>query len=710
MRIAVLPPFPDGSSTAIENYLQIQAVRQLLDEHELVRVNAATEESFDVYICLGDRFLSDGFWDRWILGEPKKVIALGVAVDPTLTWDARATEKLRAVAKKGAICAVDEVSFKKIKEAVANGVCLGGSPALFSSCSPLQSHGAVRIFQPTVFDPAFRGKHFSILRRLSRRFFRRLNHKERALLMIHAPAEFEMGALAGSHTLFEPLHPQMHAKAIASAYALYGFHSTALMTAVANGVPAVLLGNEPIARNAVQSAGIPFLELTPNTDPAELEHRCEEIVRKYPWETVKDKSGVLRANLIAKLKELGLRPRETKRRSGKLADAKQDSALHFATLVDKEELATFVGLHENLAECAGTEVHHHVLALDRASEVALQKVYSGRNVHLYRPSEIWKERDITALLAPLRIRRSLLKPRFLSMLLTKCKGPVIGVDANLWFYQSPADLLKEMDGGHSLFFPRWSDAMTEPEAPSLYDTSLVVTSPGGEGLLDWWSSVALAAAKRVPASALPPENGFLGRAPILFPGARIYRAADQNIRREAFHSLGIQPGLWDGDPIRIGDGRSALSLRWSEQDAYGYLGVKGVWDQISHLYSELPRLAPGGVLREAVLRQQGVHWGDLQRCLKAVGLRDRHLPWLAGPASDGFLKYFVSGWGRRLGRAVGRMIHVGKRRRTEAPVFPPIGVAHSPWIAEHQKRLFGSARLTSHADAPSSNPELAASA
>src|SRR4051812_44793495 len=103
MRIAVLPPFPDGAGSAIENYFQLFAVRQLLAEHDLVRVNGPTDDSFDFHLFLGERFLEDGFWDKWILGGSKKIAALGVAVDPARKWDARASEKLRAIAKGGGV-------------------------------------------------------------------------------------------------------------------------------------------------------------------------------------------------------------------------------------------------------------------------------------------------------------------------------------------------------------------------------------------------------------------------------------------------------------------------------------------------------------------------------------------------------------------------------------------------------------------------------
>ncbi len=682
MRIAVLPPTDDAARSAIETYLLLQAVRNLLSDHELTVLTHASNEEFDLIVMLGDRFLSDGFWDEWILGKPAKTVVLNLGLDPDRTWDSRSIEKMRAVGKQGGVSVVDETSFKKAREILGpSAVSLGGNPALFTAETAFTLAQASRIFCPAVSDAAFNGKAVRTFQRLLRRFYRRMNQTGRALFMAHSPAEFLFGACEGGNTIYEPNHPQLHLKALASASSVVGFHPAALMAAVACGVPAVLIGNDPQAKNAVESAGIPFLEINPNTDPAELDHRAEEIIRKYPWETIEGKSGKLRANLIEHLKELGLKPRETKRRASKSAVG-APKVLHLGTVLSREDLPAFTGFFENLEDCAQTEIHHHVLALDRATELAVQKTFPTQHVYLYRSSEIWDGTDLTPMLGPIAHRKFLMKPRFLSALLKKTGATVFATDPSLFFYRDPVELLRSVDGGHTVFFPDWDDKLKEPVTPAPFDTALALVSPGSEPLLDWWAQTARTAIEQSPASGLSTEPGFLALAPILFPGVRVYRAADHNIGARGAHALGIHASRWPGDPMQLVDERPVSSVRWQGEAPGPDFGVKVVWDQLAHFFAGLPPMSASHPLRRAIRQQQAGHWPELQRFVGSHALFTRNVPWFGVDAPAGVLAFFVSGLGR-----------YPLRWMAEAQAVAQAGVApltpkQAQWTAELQDQIF----------------------
>jgi hypothetical protein len=399
MRIAVIPPQRGGNETHLEDYFPLQALRSLLPEHELVAVNKESSEEFDLVLFLGNRFLGDGFWDKWLLGKPRKCAALGLSLPSDWKWNERTTEKIRQVGKSGGVGVADEATYKKAKEVLASThLHLSGLPSLFLVSSGLDLQRGGTVFCPTVSDPAFGIAQRNAFARLCRRFYARLNRQNRALFFASCSSELPFGANPGVGTLFAPDHPSVHLKAIGCASSVVGFHPHALMVAIASGIPAVFLGNEVAARNACEAAGIPFLEINPNTNSAELEHRAEEVIRKYPWETVHEKSARLRSAFVEHFKALGVKIRDVRKKTALHEAPKEAVVLNVASILSAQDVPSFLGLYENLISVSARSVNHHVLVLDRGTEALLQTVLSERSVYFYRPSELWEKTDITALL------------------------------------------------------------------------------------------------------------------------------------------------------------------------------------------------------------------------------------------------------------------------------------------------------------------------
>ncbi len=694
MRIAVLPPVVDGYGTALENYFHLHALEVLLSEHELVRFQSADPLALecDLRICFGNRFLEDGFWDEWILGKQCKTAVMGLNLEPDFKLTSRHVEKLRTLAKSGGIGVADEVTQRKVKEAIhSTSIYLSGNIGLFANAEKFALSKATTLFIPASWDPAFTGKHRAAFRRLQRRVFRRMNRKHRSLFFVHNMSEFDFGAVPGRETLFEPRHPALHLKALASASAVVGAHPTSLMVAISSGVPAVLVGNFKASKNLAESAGVPFLEINPNTDPGELEHRAEEVIRKYPWETVKEKSGRLREAMVAQLKELGLRPRETKRRTGPSAEPKQ--TIHIASILGSDDLPAFLGLYENLREFNALEVHHHVLALDRQTEINVEKVFVNQHVYLYRPSEVWQETDISGLLGPESQRKFLLTPRFLSVLASKGES-VLFCSPRIHFTQSPAHWLEAIGSGHTLLFPRWQDAPPWPEASGLFHAEALVVSSGSQPFLQWWARTSLECLENSPTAAPPQAPALLNLSPVLFKGIEVYPRADHVVGQCAERALQLNLPAWDGELWTLRDGLPVRSTLLDQADAAGMYALKVVWDQLAHFYAGLPVSGAKTSHAQWTLRQQQTFWNDLSDFMSFLHLWNTHLPWFAHAPGPFELRFFVHRGGRWLIRLLSAFARAGRSPAVETASMLPKEATDPRWIQGLQERLFTTSQQT----------------
>ncbi len=629
MRIAIAAPRLGKQDSPIEAYFQLQALESILPDCSFEWLTSRSARELEHLFVLGSGFLESGFWDEWILEKNTSVTAIGVSLDPESDLSPGAQEKLKMIGKKGGVSFLDEPSLKKGREFLsAASVSLGGSPTLFLSEDRLVTTSPYQIYCPGLSDPAF--ARSSALYRFSRRFYSRLNRSQRALFFVQEPAEFALGARVGSNTLYEPCHPQVHLKALASAKSVIGFHPSAILAAVACGVPAVLLGNDRSARRQVEAVGIPFLEINPNTDPAELEHRAEEVIRKYPWENIQQKSAKLRGALTEHLKELGFRPKETKK---KFRRSESNSKTVLASLVGNEDFASFVGLFENLNELTRSTFEFHVLALDLEAERKLKQVFSKQNVLVYRTSQVWDDIDMTSLLTPSQLKKFQLKPRFLRTVLDRVQAPVFYCDPGLYFYRDPVELQPSLEPAHTLLIPRFSDDVLSASESAPFDTAFCLVSPGSSELLDWWSDSARVSVEHEARTGCLPEPGFLSMAPVLFPGIRVYRDADHGISHQSEKVLGLSLAFQPGKASRLIDERGVGSVRWSGERPNVVVGVKTSWDGLAHFSCGHAAGPVPRTLLTALSHQHALHWRYLAERSQMSTLLHQHVPlitrWLA---------------------------------------------------------------------------------
>ncbi|MBY0371320.1 hypothetical protein K2X33_11575 [bacterium] len=679
MRIAVLPP-RRGPSGAVENYLWIAALRALLPEHDLIPWEPSTDVSADFYIFLGNRFLEPDF-EAPALSKETPAVALGVSFPDKYSWTGPQSDLFRTVAKAGAICVTDEVSLRQAKLAApASRLAIAASPALFAFQPAFTNREAVPVFCPAPADPGFTPQQ---LERLNRAFFATLNRKGRALCLLHQATDAFSGAGPGMSTLFEPDHPALHGKALVSAAGVAGFHLPALFAAAGAGVPAVLLGNNLVSRAAGEAAGIPFIQITTNTHPAELEHRVQETFRKYPWETFQTKSQRLKDKLVDTLKDSGLKVKEPKRRAPIRLAPKTKPDFSVATIAGREDLPSLAGLVENLREQMLSGLSLCVLALDRQTQDEIQKRLGG-GIQIYLTEQVCVPGTMP-LRSP-RIQRALLLPRFLRKVLERENRTLIYCEPSIGFYGDPTQLLEELESGHTLFFPRWLDSGASATQAE-FEAGLLAVTPASVPLLHWWEESLGRSLERFPHLNGRNVPEFLPLAPYLFPGARVYRGKDQLVSADKRCTLGVELGVWAEDAPSLHSGAPVQSFL-SENPVCYFSRRKTAWDQLSFIWSGGPN-APRAFL-ERVWRQQSAAWTELRAALGQADRLADYFPWVSAFWFRRAACWIVGRTLRHFYASCVSRFHWGRK---------PLETAAPPWVEwaqAQQKYLFGTTAVSAH--------------
>ena len=641
MQIAVFTPreFSQGS---VENHLTLAPLRALFPDHEFCPWHAEEERDFPLYLFVGDQFLEEGF-QMPAVPKTARLAAIGVSVDPGMKWTDLRIETLRLIARSGGVGAADEVSYKTLRQGYAgSGVYLAAHPALFAVQSSFVQKEPLYIWNPTSRDPAFTPRQ---LERLNRAVFRRWSRKNRALCLVQDASV--LGAAApGVKTFYEPLHPALHAKALVSAAGVAGGNGVSLLAAAAAGVPALYVGNDPVQRSLVESAGIPFFQINPNTHPAEVEHRAQETFRQFAWPTFQSKTQKLKDKFLDQMKELGLRAREIKRRPLKLPRP-GGQALAVASMVSGRDLIAFTGLVENLREQVGCDVHFHVLALDASAREAVEK-YLGTYADFY-PLE---KRGSGLQVHSTRVLRALNQGSFLKRVVEQIGAPVLYLDPKAALAANPQNLLA-LERGHTLLFPLWNDA-DGGESARLH-TEVGVFCPASVALLQWWAEAAQREFDTAP--HLAGSSGFLSFAPYIFAGARIYRGKDHAVCVAGRKSLGLTPSAWPSDPPRLLDGTPVASFL-PRAETCAFARWKTAWDQLCFAFSGVGEPAH---IAASTRHQQAAAWPEMASTL--AGLREfgSYFPWIprqffdyaAAWLSGGPARHWVRHWaGRRPAPAI----------------------------------------------------------
>jgi len=370
----------------------------------------------------------------------------------------------------------------------------------------------------------------------------------------------------------------------------------------------------------------------------------QEVFRKFPWETFHSKSERLKEKLLNHLRELGLRPKDPKRRTtARLAAKAGKGSLRIASIVQAEDLPGYFGLIENLRALASTDLQFHALTCDRATEEELRKRFpTGVSI---TPGAPWSAAFAPP---PPLIQRALLLPRFLKSVVESTADSVLYCEPSVGFYGDPAELDAKLESGHTLLFPQWRDGGVEQ--PQI-ETALLVVTAASVPLLNWWTELIDRTVERFPHLHGSANPAFLALAPFLFPGARVYRGKDQAVSTASERSLGLSLAVWNGDAPLIGDGQPVRSFLSGPTAPCYFSRRKTTSDQLAHFFSG--SLLGEGSLQERCWRQQSAVWRELRGALSVAGQLASYFPWIPGAIFRRSLAAFISGpWRGWVSRAL----------------------------------------------------------
>ena len=695
MRIALVPPSTDDGLSPIENFFLLRGLETLLAAHELTTVIPDHRQAenhlfaelnrFDAIIFIGNSVFSKGNrhgfqWkaDHIRLLKPQVIaLGLGLPAREAAEPDDDSGELVRALHRRGRVSAADQTTQEQIEALVGKGsVRLVGCPALWMESDPLVFRENRRVFFPSIGDPAFVGRDGSLLPRLMRGYYRRISQGGRVLFMVDHPREFDLGARPGLTTLFCPHFPGLHLKAIASASAAVGFKILPLLAAVANNVPAVLLGNDPWAKSMAETAGIPFLELTVNTNPAELCHRTEEQLRKYPWDLVREKTGALRGQFVEFLKERGLSPqiprKQASERKGPALVSRSGPPLQICSIADSNYLPFFLGLVENVIDQHPGPVAFHLLALDDKTEASAHQFAENLPITFHSLRDLWNTQELPRIRQRSSgFRAYSSKGRLLSKVLRETGGPVLYADADIYFFESPKSLLEKFEERSVLLFPHWGDSYSYDRRDGLYNAGMIAVRRGAEAFLEWWSKLCLEQCEIKYESGYVADQAYLDFAPLVFPEVSFYRDADHNVAGWNLRTLGVEPNPKGNWAPRLVTGGTAKSFHAAIADDGGFFEIKYGWDQIANFFGGLTHVERAEPLFSNTLVQQKAQWLALGRYLNANRvIGENFLPASHRPTLSE-IRFFVAGPGRLLVRWLARA------RRFNAPTPEPTQVPHN---------------------------------
>jgi hypothetical protein len=469
-----------------------------------------------------------------------------------------------------------------------------------------------------------------------------------------------------------------------------------------------------------ETIGMPFLEVTANTDPADLCHRTEEQLRKYPWATVRERLDTLRSGMFDFLKESGLAPRAAKpskrseKKSPSLVTVGSSAApLQLCSVTDSHYLPFFLGLVQNVLDVQREPVRFHLLVLDDKTQAMARGCAETLPIQFHTLADLWTAEELPVIRErPAGLRAFSSKARLLSRILGITGAPALYCDADIFFFAGPGGLAKAFpEGSAALLFPHWSDSYFFGRRDGLYNAGMVAARPGAERFLEWWARHCLNQCVVNYASGHIADQAYLDFAPVLFPEVAVYRGADHDIARWNLHLLGIEHNPAGHGPPLTGTGKPIQSFHAAVADEAGFFEAKYAWDQMASFFGGLAHIERSEPQFSNTVLQQKTYWTALGRYLNAnKAFGEGFLPAAHRPTHSE-LRFFVSGPGRILVRWLSRLRRFRDAVPTEPPLRPVFDLPSSElsWIRIQQKGLASAAQSASPAAFPNERGTLSAS-
>lgn len=662
MKIAIPVPSVDHSLLSIDQSLETYAWETLFEEHDVLKLPLDRVPGEDILSRVADRELI--VWPATM--RPK---------DGSKSW-------------------IDELNQKLSRASVT----LTGFPALWLSPKRFSTMEPRFLLCP-VFPsrrPLF--SRTGQLKAWLRELHGRLNAVHPTLWLAGNQSDVCLGAKPGAQTLICPEFPQVAAKAIASAKAVLSFSMQPSLIALASGVPTFLVCTDEKTTKLAQDLAIPFMLWNPEQSPEKVAHAFDNVIKNYPWETVRPALERNKTEFIKQLRSHELvsigyieTSQGTKAYPIRRADKPSSPPLRFCCIADEKYLPFFAGLVENLLEVHGDNLEAHLLGLGNQTAQAASSLFPRLKLHTYSLEDIWTLEELEQVKAySVGLRAVSSKPRLLRHLINNFGAePIFFFDLDLFFFRSPRALIENLGDASVLLFPQWSDRFEWMRFHGMFNTGLIVAKRGAEPLMDWWAKQCLNGISYDISTGHYMDQACLELGILYFDGIKIGKRLDENVAPWNRKTLKVTSDPYKPWRLVLNGGNPVGSYHAAGPDNSGYFEIKYAWDQMATFFSNIKEPDTIEPFYANILEQQRLHWNQLNQLLRErARITERLHIKLKNPNPRIIAKY-LDGWGSRM-MVVWDLFYRGYRllRSPFTPKFSDCDPAQRRWIESQQEALF----------------------
>jgi hypothetical protein len=623
MKYALLTADIGNPMPNIGDYFITRAIEEIFEEHTLLKIPMhqtptdevmATLSAQDALVICGSNLIGANGTLRISfeshhfekLNKPIITMGLGSQADwgGKVNLDERGVRLLKTIHSfSGPISVRDSLTKNFVNSVLGEGAAVfTGCPSVTLKVRPSPTTEKVTLFcsGPYHYEPPL--IPWENYHRLTREIAAAVTSITPFIFLAQQPSDFQFHiAKPGLESLYSPMHPKTHLKILVSSEQVVSFRIHPCIVAVTHGVPAYLIAIDERTKSLAESVGIPYFVPKEIGNAKDFIKWWKKTKENYPWKEIIEKVNTIRANFSLPEKF-----------------EKKGKPHHVAVIASHDYLPSLFGLLENFKELGWVSQTLHVLCLDPWDVEKLQKAFPEFTFHFY---PAFKNRNAYAS-----------KPKFLAHLVEKGVSPVLFMDVDLYFFESPESLFEETSDSSLLLFPHYHESAELDLRYGKFNAGLIRVGKGSLSFLKWWADRCEEKCERKLGNYF--EQSYMDQAP-------------HWVEHTAIHETGLHnSGPWRPVPAK------AKSFHAAQPDAQGYFEIKQTWDQMmGRLNFSLKELSVGFGMRSCEAQRR--HWYQLKRFLYLKDLyweRGIHVRWYR-PS----LSFWIIGKGRFLLSALTRI-------------------------------------------------------
>lgn len=519
----------------------------------------------------------------------------------------------------------------------------GGSPNLESAEGEL--YGCLTLLESGLSDLAPRAvligdshltPHFK-----NADLYLELNQKLQSILptlfVAQSVTALDRGAVPGENTLFSPLSPSFHRKAIASSKLCVSFHLEPVLVALANRIPAIFISSKKSQEtNLANQMGVPVVV---GQTPGKMVAEIEMYFAHYSWKKIDEFLEGMR-------NKLGLsRPTPLS-----MGNHSSNPRFTVCSISDSNYLPFFLGFLENVNVTSGGNFKCYLLALDTQCGHQIRKLKLGAQVKVLQLKDLWSETELPRVFERSTADRAFsTKPKLIERALKETQGPVFYCDSDVYFCQPTSSLQSVLNSGteNVVLFPHLNDEFIPAQLDGLFNAGMLGVAPGAENFLEWWGEVCYRACSTQGESGLVGDQGYLNLVPVLFDRVKIFKERFHNVARWNSRTLNLDFSARTPEQPVIENGVPVATYHAAFCDEAGVYQLKYCWDQLVSFFSPAYQRNSSSGLERNILFQQKCHWKYLDYILKLEQWRKKPLVKLLPSRWNSDQRFWFSSKGRR---------------------------------------------------------------